>query len=46
MHDCARRSTPVVADTVVTRRVRPEAFQHALQRAPEDIKVIAEFAQP
>ncbi|MDF2746485.1 MAG: tdh 2 [Propionibacteriaceae bacterium] len=31
---------------LVTRRVRPEAFQQALQRAPEDIKVIVEFAQP
>jgi glucose 1-dehydrogenase len=31
---------------LVTRRVGPEAFQHALQRAPEDIKVIVEFAQP
>jgi threonine dehydrogenase-like Zn-dependent dehydrogenase len=30
---------------LVTRRVRPEAFQQALQRAPEDIKVIVEFAQ-
>jgi threonine dehydrogenase-like Zn-dependent dehydrogenase len=31
---------------LVTRRVRPEAFQQALQGAPEDIKVIVEFAQP
>ena len=37
---------PSWLERLVTRRVRPEAFQQALQRAPEDIKVIVEFAQP
>jgi glucose 1-dehydrogenase len=29
---------------MITRRVRPEDFKHALQRAPDDIKVVIEFA--
>jgi threonine dehydrogenase-like Zn-dependent dehydrogenase len=33
-------------DQLVTRRVRPEEAQEALQRAPGDIKVVMEFAQP
>lgn len=31
---------------LVTRRVRPDQAQQALQRAPDDIKVVMEFAQP
>jgi len=30
----------------VTRRVRPGQAEQALQRAPDDIKVVMEFAQP
>jgi threonine dehydrogenase-like Zn-dependent dehydrogenase len=33
-------------EQLVTRRVRPEQAQQALQRAPDDIKVVMEFAQP
>jgi glucose 1-dehydrogenase len=33
-------------EQLVTRRVRPGAVQQALQRAPDDIKVVMEFAQP
>jgi threonine dehydrogenase-like Zn-dependent dehydrogenase len=33
-------------EQLVTRRARPEQAQQALQRAPDDIKVIVEFAQP
>lgn len=33
-------------EQLVTRRVRPDEAQHALQRAPDDIKVVMEFAQP
>jgi glucose 1-dehydrogenase len=29
---------------LVTRRVRPEAFERALERQPDDIKVVIEFA--
>jgi hypothetical protein len=29
----------------VTRRVTPEAFDEALEPAPDDIKVVIEFAQ-
>jgi glucose 1-dehydrogenase len=32
-------------EQLVTRRVRPDGVQQALQRAPDDIKVIMEFAQ-
>jgi len=31
-------------DQLVTRRVRPEQFEHALEREPDDIKVVIEFA--
>jgi glucose 1-dehydrogenase len=31
---------------LITRRVRPEDAQQALQRGPDDIKVVMEFAQP
>ena len=33
-------------EQLVTRRVPPDGVQQALQRAPDDIKVIMEFAQP
>ncbi len=33
-------------DQLVTRRARPDHARQALQRAPDDIKVIMEFAQP
>ena len=33
-------------EQLVTRRVRPDEAQQALQRAPDDIKVVMEFAQP
>jgi threonine dehydrogenase-like Zn-dependent dehydrogenase len=33
-------------EQLVTRRVRPDEGQQALQRAPDDIKVVMEFAQP
>ena len=33
-------------EQLVTRRVRPDEVQQALQRAPDDIKVVVEFAQP
>jgi glucose 1-dehydrogenase len=33
-------------EQLVTRRVPPDAVQQALQRAPDDIKVILEFTQP
>jgi glucose 1-dehydrogenase len=33
-------------EQLVTRRIRPDGVQQALQRAPDDIKVIMEFAQP
>ena len=32
-------------EQLVTRRVRPDQAQQALQRAPDDIKVVMEFAQ-
>jgi threonine dehydrogenase-like Zn-dependent dehydrogenase len=33
-------------EQLVTRRVRPDEVDQALQRAPDDIKVVMEFAQP
>jgi hypothetical protein len=33
-------------EQLVTRRARPGQAQQALQRAPDDIKVIMDFAQP
>jgi glucose 1-dehydrogenase len=33
-------------EQLVTRRARPDQAQQALQREPDDIKVIMEFAQP
>jgi threonine dehydrogenase-like Zn-dependent dehydrogenase len=33
-------------EQLVTRRVRPDEAAQALQRAPDDIKVVMEFAQP
>jgi threonine dehydrogenase-like Zn-dependent dehydrogenase len=32
-------------ERLITRRVRPEAFEDALERAPDDIKVAVEFAE-
>jgi glucose 1-dehydrogenase len=32
-------------ECLVTRRVPPEEFMSALQRQPEDIKVVIQFAQ-
>jgi glucose 1-dehydrogenase len=40
------KADPSWLEQLVTRRVRPDAVQQALQRAPDDIKVIMEFAQP
>ena len=37
---------PSWLEQLVTRRVRPDAVPQALQRAPDDIKVVMEFAQP
>jgi glucose 1-dehydrogenase len=31
---------------LVTRRLIPDAFEQALERAPDDVKVVIEFAQP
>jgi hypothetical protein len=36
----------VVVEALVTRRVRPDQAPQALQREPDDIKVVMEFAQP
>ena len=33
-------------EQLVTRRVDPDAFEQALDRDPDDIKVVIEFAQP
>ena len=33
-------------EQLVTRRVRPDEVDQALARAPDDIKVVMEFAQP
>lgn len=33
-------------EQLVTRRVNIDAFDHALERAPDDIKVVIEFAPP
>jgi threonine dehydrogenase-like Zn-dependent dehydrogenase len=33
-------------EQLVTRRVRPGQAEQALQRAPDDIKVVMESAQP
>jgi glucose 1-dehydrogenase len=33
-------------EQLVTRRVGPEAFGQALERAPDDIKVVIEFSRP
>jgi threonine dehydrogenase-like Zn-dependent dehydrogenase len=32
-------------ERLITRRVQPDAFEGALERAPDDIKVVLEFAQ-
>jgi threonine dehydrogenase-like Zn-dependent dehydrogenase len=33
-------------EQLVTRRVGPEQYEQALEREPDDIKVVIEFAQP
>ena len=33
-------------EQLVTRRVRPDEVDQALARAPDDIKVVMDFAQP
>jgi threonine dehydrogenase-like Zn-dependent dehydrogenase len=38
------RADPSWLEKLVTRRVGPDAFARALERAPDDIKVIIEFA--
>jgi threonine dehydrogenase-like Zn-dependent dehydrogenase len=30
---------------LITRRVRPENFKHALERKPDDIKVVVQFSE-
>src|SRR5271157_3193476 len=37
---------PAWLEQLITRRARPEQAQQALQRTPDDIKVVIEFAQP
>jgi glucose 1-dehydrogenase len=38
------RADPSWLEQLITRRVGPEAFQQALQREPDDIKVVIDFA--
>jgi glucose 1-dehydrogenase len=40
------KADPSWLEQLVTRRVPPDAVQQALQRAPDDIKVVMEFEQP
>jgi threonine dehydrogenase-like Zn-dependent dehydrogenase len=40
------RADPSWLEQLVTRRVAPEGFERALERDPDDIKVVIEFAQP
>jgi glucose 1-dehydrogenase len=40
------KADPSWLEQLVTRRVGPDAFEQALERAPDDIKVVIEFAQP
>jgi threonine dehydrogenase-like Zn-dependent dehydrogenase len=40
------KADPSWLGQLVTRRVRPDAFEQALEREPDDIKVVIEFAQP
>ena len=37
---------PAWLEQLITRRVRPEDAAAGLQRTPDDIKVVVEFAQP
>ncbi len=39
------KADPSWLEQLVTRRVGPEAFEQALERAPDDIKVVIEFAR-
>ena len=41
-----RAATRSWLEQLITRRVRPEEVDQALARAPDDIKVVTEFAQP
>ena len=36
---------PAWLSRLITRRESPEQFMHALQRQPDDIKVVIEFSQ-
>jgi glucose 1-dehydrogenase len=38
------RADPSWLEQLVTRRVQPDAFEHALEREDDDIKVVIEFA--
>jgi glucose 1-dehydrogenase len=40
------KADPSWLEQLVTRRVGPDAFEQALEREPDDIKVVIEFAQP
>ncbi len=40
------KADPSWLEQLVTRRVGPEAFDQALEREPDDIKVVIEFAEP
>jgi threonine dehydrogenase-like Zn-dependent dehydrogenase len=40
------KADPSWLEQLVTRRVRPDAFEQALERGTDDIKVVIEFAQP
>jgi hypothetical protein len=34
-----------VAEPLITRREKPENFQKALERQPDDVKVIIQFSE-
>jgi hypothetical protein len=38
------RADPAWLARLITRRERPDAFMHALERQPDDIKVVVQFA--
>jgi threonine dehydrogenase-like Zn-dependent dehydrogenase len=39
------KADPAWLARLITRRVPPEQFQKALQREPDDIKVVVQFAE-
>jgi threonine dehydrogenase-like Zn-dependent dehydrogenase len=39
------RADPAWLARLVTRREPPEAFKHALERQPDDIKVVIQFSE-